>query len=233
MLDLPIAMFPINEARRLIVLISLLAFLPGNIFTSSAWGGELRAGWPGQRAAQETPEVVQSPKDGEALQGVVSILGTTDAPGFRLAEVSFAYQNAPTGTWFLLQHNTQPVTEGLLATWDTTTITDGIYRLRVQVFSQDGQVQERVINGLRVRNYTPVETSTPETGAARFETPTPTATPLPDFQVTPRIPEPAPTNPVQVTGEDLQSSALRGAAVIFGALLVAGIYLGLRLLGRR
>lgn len=226
MLNLPIAMFPINEARLILLLISLLAFSPGNIFASM-----MRP--YGLLAAQKTPEIVQSPKGGEALQGVVSIIGTTDLEGFRSAEVAFAYQNDATSTWFVIQQISQPVKEGSLASWDTTTIADGIYRLRVQVFLQDGQVQETVVNGLRVRNYTPVETGTPDTGAARFETSVPTSTPLPDFQVTPGSVKPAPTNPVQLTGADIQSSALRGVFAILIALIIAGMYVGLRVLKRR
>jgi hypothetical protein len=198
-----------------------------------------QGGVPGKRlipaaAPTEAPQVkVSLPQPGEALQGVVSISGTTDVPGFRSAQVDFAYRSNPTGTWFLIQQSSAPVKEGALAAWDTTTITDGEYRLRVQVFLQDGTVMESVVNSLRVRNYTIIETSTPEAQPAGQATAMPTATPRPDFQVQTLEATPLPTNPAQVTIQDLQASALRGVLAVFCALLVGALYLGVRALTRR
>ncbi len=188
-------------------------------------------------ATPEPQARVASPLPGEALQGVVPISGTTDLPGFRLAEVAFAYQADPTGTWFVIQQSSTPVKDGALAAWDTTTITDGIYKLRVQVFLRDGQVKETTLDGLRVRNYTPIETSTPErTLAAQApgeETPTPTATPRGDYQVRAVQAAPLPTNPAQITPQHFEASALRGVMVVFGASLLGALYLGLRAIARR
>jgi hypothetical protein len=163
----------------------------------------------------------------------VTISGTTDIPGFRSAEISFAYQSDPTNTWFIIQQSAAPVKEGALAAWDTTTITDGAYRLRLQVFLQDGQVKESLVTGLRVRNYTLIETSTPEARQAGQETPTPTASPRPDFQVSAREVTPLPTNPAQVTPQHLEQSALRGVLVAAAAAVAAALYLGLKAIFRR
>lgn len=186
--------------------------------------------------AQETvtPQVlIDTPLPGDALQGVVAIHGNTDVPGFRSAEVAFAYQPNATGTWFVLQQNNQPVKDGTLANWDTTTITDGIYQLRVQVFLEDGQKLERVISGVRVRNYTTVETSTPVRPTPGQPTLTFTPAPRKDFQVIASNPTALPTNPALVTPEGLGLSALQGVMLVFSALVVAGVYLGVRALGRR
>jgi hypothetical protein len=99
---------------------------------------------------------------------VVEIFGTSGLEGFRAAEISFAYQNDPTATWFLIQQTSQPVVDGLLARWDTSTITDGQYRLRLQVFFQDGQVMEQVIGGLRVRATISMHTSARVTPDGEF-----------------------------------------------------------------
>ncbi len=184
------------------------------------------------------PQVrIASPLGGEALQGVVPIGGTTDLPGFRSAEVAFAYQADPTGTWFIIQQSSTPVKDGALAAWDTTTITDGEYKLRVQVFLAEGQVLESTVTGLRVRNYTPIETSTPARAspvpASGVATATPSATPLGDFQVKAVNATPLPTNPAQITPQHFEASALRGVLVIFGAALVGALYLGLRAIVRR
>ena len=80
--------------------------------------------------------------------------------GFQSAEVAFAY-GKDNSTWFLITGSDQPVRDGVLASWDTTTIADGTYLLRVRVNTSDGEVVEVEAKDLRVRNYTPIETSTP------------------------------------------------------------------------
>jgi hypothetical protein len=198
----------------------------------------------------ETPPVEQaapgaeilSPAGGQALQGVVAIFGTAGGAGFRSAEVSFAFQDDPTATWFLLRQLPGPL-EGALAEWDTSTISDGVYALRLQVFLEDGQVQEAIVSGLRVRNYSPVETSTPTAapavtvtapgdGQPAGPTPLPSATPA-MFTPVERTPTPLPTNPAELTAQDLGRSALQGVLVVFGGLLLAAGYMGLRGLFRR
>jgi hypothetical protein len=190
-------------------------------------------------ALQKTPEApivrILAPQPGEALQGLVLITGATQTDGFQSAEVSFGYQSDPTNTWFLLQQSRTAVEEGDLAQWDTSTISDGIYRLRVQVFLSDGRVLEALAEGLRVRNYTPVETSTPapaEPVVAAVQ-PTATYTPLPDFAPLLRTPQALPTNPARLLPSDLRTSLMTGSGVVVGALLLAGIYAGLKAIFRR
>jgi hypothetical protein len=166
---------------------------------------------------------------------MVTLTGTTDVPGFVRVEVAFAYQADTTNTWFLLMQSNIRVKNDTLASWDTTTISDGIYRLRLRVFLQDGQVLEDTLNGLRVRNYTTVETNTPEpdtqpTGRA---TSTRTATPRADFQPGVVAATPLPTNPVQITDQHVQVSILRGVLVVFGAALLGFAYAGIRAIMQR
>lgn len=215
-------MFGMKPAGALLnILLALLVIGQGFLFSA------------GERWQEDEPKVeILSPGGGTALQGVVAITGTTDMAGFRSAEISFAYQSDPTRTWFIIQQMTRPVKEGSLASWDTTTITDGDYRLRLQVILEGGEVQEFVVGGLRVRNYTRIETSTPEAGS-RLETPTLTASPLPDFQVTPRSPTPAPTNPAELSAVDLQKSVLGGAVGVLAALALGALYIGGRRVFRR
>lgn len=220
MLNFKIAMLAlVNETRVFLLLISLLAWLQPLVFRAVPHfqGSEVE---------------IDAPLGGDALQGVVSIVGSTDLPGFRSVEVAFAYQSDSTGTWFLIQQGSKPVHRDVLTSWDTTTITDGEYRLRVRVTLDDGKTVETVISGLRVRNYTPIEVSTPEANTNQVLA-TATPTPWQDFQVTPRTVKLAPTNPVELRGSDLQSSALNGVGAVIGALLIAGIYLGIRAAVRR
>ena len=114
------------------------------------------------------------------LQGVVTIRGSSNETGFLSAEVDFTYAGDTTGTWFLIATDSQPVDSSTLATWDTTTITDGDYNLRLRVILSDGTHLDVIIPNLRVRNYTPIETPTPAPTAVQPTlTPTITLTPTP------------------------------------------------------
>ncbi len=220
MLNLPIAMFSIiKRTSRLFFLV--IAFIWVNIMFVL----------PGY--AQDAAVQIDAPANGEALQGVVMINGTTAMEGLRSVEVSFAYQKDPTNTWFPIWQGSAAVKNGLLARWDTSTIADGNYRLRVQVVLQDGRVLESVVNDLRVRNYSVVETSTPAAGQRRTEVLALTATPLPDFQPAAVQVTPLPTNPAQLTEQDLRQSALTGVGIVAGAFVLLGIYIGLRSIGRK
>lgn len=240
MLDLLVAMnrklpvfFHILWASRKSVL-SRLA-LAGLFLLIALLAGTARPVLAVQQKTPEPPATILAPLPGEALQGLVLISGTTQVAGFQSCEVAFSYQSDSTNTWFLLQQSRTAVSEGELAQWDTTTISDGIYRLRVQIFLSDGQVLETVIEGLRVRNYTSVETSTPAPAAPVVEAAQPTATftPLPDFDPPQPTPQVLPTNPARLLPSDLRASLLAGSGVVVGLLLMAGIYAGLKSIFRR
>ena len=174
-------------------------------------------------AAQGLPAIA-SPKQGEVLQGVVTIRGSSNATDFLSAEVDFTYASDTTGTWFLIATDSQPVDSATLATWDTTTITDGEYNLRLRVYLSDGTHLDVIIPNLRVRNYTPVETPTPAPTTVQ-PTPTPTNTPIP-------APFPSPTslpgNPAVLTPAEISTSLAYGGLGAVLLILVLGIYLWLR-----
>lgn len=134
----------------------------------------------------------------------------------------------------MIQSFEQPSPAGKLATWDTGAVTDGVYDLRLVVMLKDGTQKEVVVSGLRVRNYTPVETNTPsptpvraETRLVPSQTPTATITPIPSTGT------PLPTNPAELQPIELGFSLVQGMAVAFGLFALGGIYLGLKALFRR
>jgi len=176
-------------------------------------------------AAQvDTQPSIVAPQAGQVLQGIWAISGTSNVPGFRSAEVAFAYSDDTTGTWFLITSSDQPVDNGLLANWDTTIISDGNYVLRLRVTLDDGTTLEAVVPDLRVRNYTTVETPTPQPAAPQatiISTPTPTATPLP-------TPTSLPPNPAILTPGDVSTSLVYGGLAALAFLLALGTYLWLR-----
>lgn len=168
--------------------------------------------------------IVTAPVSGQAVRGVVMITGTTDVEGFRLAEIAFAYQDNPTGTWFLIRQTDVPVLGDTLAVWDTTTITDSTYQLRLRIFLSDGRTLDTFVSNIRVRNYLPVETSTPDPAAP----PTPPGLlpfPLP---TDPPQPTPLPPNPVAVTPPGVYRAMLRGALVILALFILFGLLIRIR-----
>lgn len=184
------------------------------------------------RALPQQQTSIDSPRPGEALQGQVVIKGTTQVDGFQSYDISFGYQHDTTSTWFPIAQGKEALKDGALATWDTTTISDGVYKLRVVVYLSDGRAVQSVVSGLRVRNYTPVETSTPApasalgSGTAAVET-------LVDYVPAGLTATPLSENPAQVSDADLGSSLVKGGILALGLFIVLGLYLGARTLFRR
>jgi hypothetical protein len=172
---------------------------------------------------------------GEAVRGVVPIAGHTAISGFISWELTFSYVNNPTGTWFLIAEGVEPITQDFLAEWDTTKITDGSYNLRLTVYLDEGRRTHFILLDIRVRNYTPIESSTPtptHTATPYTLTPPPSSTPTLTINPTdtplPDTPTPLPTNPIEISAPDVTNSLLRGAGVAFSAFLILGIYRTIR-----
>lgn len=173
---------------------------------------------------------ITTPAPDSVLQGQVAVTGSTDIPGFVSADLAFAYQSDLTGTWFPLLQTTQAVRDNVLVVWDTSTITDGTYKLRLRVTTQDGQILETIVEGLRVRNYTPIEAQpTPASELQTATEMTAAVTPSP----VPPTPTELPANPARVTNEALTFSLKCGLVGAVGAFLALGVYLMLRRAARR
>jgi hypothetical protein len=179
---------------------------------------------PLQVSAQQSTLIITAPRPGDALQGVITITGTSQVEGFTSAEIAFAYDGDPTGTWFRITTSSQPVEDGILAIWDTTSISDGVYDLRLRVLDADGKSLEVVNSSLRVRNYTPVETATP-TAFVPAATPFPTHTATPTLYPTPTV---LPTNPAVLSTKDVSKGIGYGGLAAILLFLVLGMYLWLR-----
>ena len=170
-----------------------------------------------------TPRV-DYPQPGQAVQGVILISGSTNINGFQSAEISFSYSGGDVqeGDWFLIQNSYEPVEGQTLAVWDTTTIADGEYNLRVKVYLENGRSVETIVENLRVRNYSPIETSTPQPVLSEpvQDTPVVIETEQPP-NLTPTI---LPTNPVELTSNDIQRYMVSGAVLGVGMLVLVGLY---------
>jgi len=175
-----------------------------------------------QAQVGELPDI-SAPLSGQALKGVVVVNGRTALKNFQSAEVSYSYASG--GSWFLINQTRDSVEDGRLAVWDTTTITDGNYKLRVQVFLTNGNVVEKVIE-VRVRNYSAVETATPEPTQGLVSA-------RPTLTVTPTIyAQPTPTdlanNPARLSRADWDGSIRFGAISAGLTLAGLGLYLAFK-----
>lgn len=174
------------------------------------------------QAAAGDPIII-SPRAGEAVQGRVEINGITAMEGFQRAEVEFRYVNDPKNSWFILAETDQNVNPGKIAEWDTSLISDGNYDLRLTVCITGGTCKNTIVPGLRVRNYSPVETPTPPDPVATSYVMVIVETTIPTL--TPRPTRPAyESNPAILSPSDLNGSLFRGGVVGIGFFLSFGIY---------
>ncbi len=195
--------------------------------------------WLSVRLLTPTPTPIVAllaPMDGAVLQGSVPIRVALPQDEITHLALEFAYAQDTTDTWFPLWEADAPPADDVLATWDTFAITDGDYRLRLTITLADGRTLTATVNGLRVRNYSPIETPTstdtptppPEAQLPLSLTPSETDTPTP-----PRTPTPLPTNPAEITPQRLTASLRTGALGALLAFLLFGLYTTLRRLWYR
>ena len=184
-------------------------------------------------AAQDSPPIaITSPAPEEVLRGQVAITGRVDIVNFVSVQLEFAYASNPTNTWFTIQTFSQSIVDSTLAVWDTTSITDGDYVLRLRVNLEDGTSQEATVP-IKIGNDalptpTAEPTSTPDESAVLAPTPfllaaSPTST---------EVPRPTPTalpvNPASLEQNEIYGSLGRGALVILGLFALAGLIIRVR-----
>jgi hypothetical protein len=211
------------------ILVALVILTPANAFAQQ--------GTPTPSPAQTGIWLI-SPMPGQALQGSVLVAGNTMVDGFQSAELSFSYSDNPSDSWFLIQQISAPVPDGNLVLWDTTTISDGNYTLRLVVTKSDGSQETAFVPGVRVRNYTPIETDTPipviltETLPSQA-TPVPSLVPMSTEIELPSQPTPLPTNPAVLSTQEVFASLFKGILAAFGLFALAGLYQMVRSLLRK
>jgi hypothetical protein len=212
-----------------IILSIFISLVPNQVASLGIWLGNINPG------GVITPEVI-SPVAGQSIQGAVVIRGSTAVDGFKSYEVDFTHTKDSTRTWILIQESGDPIQDGILAVWDTSSITDDEYDLRLIVFKTDGSSIEVPVLGLKVINdislntdkpsptvmYVTLGPSTPTYTSAPQDTLTPSETPLPS------TPTPLPANPVEITTPQVMSTFGKGAALSIGLLVLFGAYVGVR-----
>jgi hypothetical protein len=184
-----------------------------------------------------SPQIL-SPRPGEALQGNVPVIISTAVEGLQSVELSFGYFQDSTQTWFPLYRGEQAFENQALLEWDTGQISDGDYTLRMVITLVDGSQQTVLVPGLRVRNYTPIETETPQPSLPTATplpqaTPTPTRTTLPTWTSPPPTPTPLLTNPAELTSQDVYVSAGKGVLAVVCLFTFGLLYNSIRSRFRR
>lgn len=186
-------------------------------------------------AAQDSsPVAIASPVAGEILHGEITIIGSTDIPNFFSAQLDFNYASDDGDSWFPLAALSQPLLDSPLYLWNTASVTDGDYILRLRVNLADGTFREATVpitiqNDAPILTPTPMVTSTPESSLG-FQVPTPfllAASPTPT-EVPRPTPTPLPPNPASLTQSTILSSLGRGAIVILALFVFSLIILRLR-----
>lgn len=169
--------------------------------------------------------IIISPEPGQALQGTILIIGEVYLEDVRKIELSFSYAENPRHTWFLIEEIENNISQQVNLEWDTNALTDGQYTLRMVVTTSEEQFST-FVPGLRVRNYSVIETSTPHPTAtpAPEDTLSPTVTPTMTITPIPPTATPLPPNPAQINSRDIGLSIGKGAAVAVGLFAVFGLY---------
>jgi membrane peptidoglycan carboxypeptidase len=122
---------------------------------------------------------ISSPAGGVSIQGVVAILGQVNAPDFGRYQIEYA----PAGTenYQLIGSPltaTQPNANSTLGQWDTRTVTNGSYNLRLTVFANNAY------NGF-ITYTTPVTVNNPAVIPTAIPTSTPNIPVMPTVEFTP------------------------------------------------
>jgi hypothetical protein len=160
------------------------------------------ASGPASPLPQEAAAVITSPQSGQSVRGSVQITGSALHPAFQRYELYFTVE--PGENWvFIGEARTNPVSNGVLGTWETGGLPDGNYSLRLRVVRQDGNYDEGFARNIAVANTTPPTPTPTDTPAFDVQatlpppiesvvTPTVAATPTPAVVEQPDIPTPTP-----------------------------------------
>ncbi len=123
------------------------------------------------------PPGITSPAPGSTIAGTVQIKGTAVHPRFQRYELYYSPEPVTNSSWVFIgkEAHANPVVNGVLGVWNTRSVPDGRYSLRLRVVRIDGNYDEYFSRHLNVSNTHPTATYTPAVTA----TPTRTPTPLP------------------------------------------------------
>lgn len=159
---------------------------------------------------------ITSPQTGDILRGQIEIQGVMDVPNFASAELGFKFASDVTDNWFSIQTFSQPIQNSTLAIWDTTSLTDGDYNLRLRVYFQDGTFQDAIVTDLKIRNQEIPTLTATDLPLPQFNNETPTPRIIPPTEIILSYPSatPLPMNPASITTDSIYKIFAQSALVI-------------------
>ena len=94
--------------------------------------------------------MITAPKPGDPVSGTVTLTGTASTPNFAF----YKYEIAPMGTqnWATISAKREPVKDGSLGEWNTVSLTNGDYFLRLVITDNVGVSLEPCVIAVRVAN---------------------------------------------------------------------------------
>jgi hypothetical protein len=134
--------------------LDLLAVPPGTLSPENATQAALS---PGTQAAPSgmsgcVPDqiMITSPQPGAVVSGSIEIIGTANVPNFGF----YKYEIAPRGTqdWATISADRNPKQNISLGTWNTASLTNGEYFLRLVITDNEGGSLEPCVIAVRVAN---------------------------------------------------------------------------------
>jgi membrane peptidoglycan carboxypeptidase len=111
--------------------------------------------------AQQQPNIrITSPTDGQQISGTINITGIISAPDFNRYQLELAPVGQDTFAIISPVNTSQVPNNGTLLQWNTTTVPNGIYRLRLAAFANNGGFIYKIVQ-IGVNNLAVVPTSPP------------------------------------------------------------------------
>jgi hypothetical protein len=94
------------------------------------------------------------PRNGDILRGSVAIVGTANGKTYLNPFERYELYVRPSGQveWSWLFSSEEQLWQSPLYTWDTTTLADGFYDLRLRIVYRDANYDEYYVGGLRIAN---------------------------------------------------------------------------------
>ena len=174
--------------------------------------------------------IISQPLPGEAVQGLIQVFGTIQVENLLSYSLEFAYHDENDQSWFSISSGNDSISEGIIGEWDTSSIPDSNYDLRLTVNTETAEPIVLIVESIRVRNYSIIETNTPApTAILPTQAPTIeesiTAQPTVEIRTSPTA---QPPNPAAITGDDVQKNLITGAIGGVAIFIIFLTYRGTR-----
>jgi hypothetical protein len=93
---------------------------------------------------------ISVPEPGDLVTGVIELSGTANIPNFGFYKYEISLMG--TNLWMTVSAGDQPVKDGKLGDWDTTTLANGDYFLQLVLIDNVGQTIEPCVIAVRIEN---------------------------------------------------------------------------------